>query len=829
MLSAAYAQQIFQGFADDAVPASATAISAVTNTNFTRRSSTTWQLRFRIAQTVATADSNNVKAFKLKHQVNGTGGFTDVAAQGASGTKVRYANSANLADGDSIATGNFRLGAGTGTAVAGECNEAANTDSITFPIVGSASYTELVFALEWGDTISNLDTIEFRVYESNDTALSAYTVTPIVRHNSGSAAIEVVSSVIPGGGGDYTLLSTWEAGEQRDLIASDEIEAAECQSGEITNNVAVAGWITDAAHYPEIRAASGHEHGGLRTAGFRVTDAAGIIRVDQSDLKVRGIVILPTSNNRGINVDLGAATLRLTVDSNVIYGGGVSNGIGVFVGAATTAYVFNNFIYGFAGTVGAFGVQVNNASAVVNVYNNTIRNCRFCIVQSTGTLRLKNNIAQDATSGDYSGTFTNAEANISSDATSPNVALRSIDLDFADAANDDYHLAATDTEAIGAGVDLSADANLAFDYDIDGDERPSGDWDIGADQTAAAASPIGTAAAALRALAAAAVGAVIFEGSAAAQLTGLVAAATGRAEAQGSAAVAIQELTAVATGAQSFPAAAATALQDLTAAATGRAEAQGTAAASLQALTAVASGTFGDQTPSGSAAVTIQRLTTAASGALSFQGSAATALQVLAAAAVAESEVTGTADAGLQVLAAAATGNAAVGFEGSAAATLQALAAAAEGAFTPDVVSGSATATLRALMAAATGELSFVGSATAEVQALTSAATGEVVFVATAVPSLTALMADADGALVISGSAAAVLETLMAESAAAAELQGSATAVLERLRASAVGAFISSILPPDARIIVVADRDGVVVIPTRNRTIIVPARESRDA
>jgi hypothetical protein len=98
----------------------------------------------------------------------------------------------------------------------------------------------------------------------------------------------------------------------------------------------------------------------------------------------------------------------------------------------------------------------------------------------------KNNAVQDCTTSDFDGAMTDSATNISSDATSPQTGLRSIDLDFVNAAANDYHLAAIDTEAIGSGTDLSADANLPFSTDIDGDTRPAGAWDIGADQIAVA-------------------------------------------------------------------------------------------------------------------------------------------------------------------------------------------------------------------------------------------------------------------------------------------------------------------------------------------------------
>jgi len=57
-------------------------------------------------------------------------------------------------------------------------------------------------------------------------------------------------------------------------------------------------------------------------------------------------------------------------------------------------------------------------------------------------------------------------------------------VNFEDANNDDYHLDQTDIVAKNNGTDLSSDANLPFDDDIDGSTRDadSQGWDIGADE-----------------------------------------------------------------------------------------------------------------------------------------------------------------------------------------------------------------------------------------------------------------------------------------------------------------------------------------------------------
>ena len=71
-------------------------------------------------------------------------------------------------------------------------------------------------------------------------------------------ATEVVKIVDPdnGAGADYTSLSAWEAGEEKDLQQADEIAVAKCRctSGSAdTDYVVIDGsWNTDADHYIKI-------------------------------------------------------------------------------------------------------------------------------------------------------------------------------------------------------------------------------------------------------------------------------------------------------------------------------------------------------------------------------------------------------------------------------------------------------------------------------------------------------------------------------------------------------------------------------------------------
>ncbi len=138
-------------------------------------------------------------------------------------------------------------------------------------------------------------------------------------------------------------------------------------------------------------------------------------------------------------------------------------------------------------TINGAIVLEGSASALVSVYNNTFYQSVRSIQQynSAGGIIAKNNIAQSCASNCYSGTFAASSSNnISSDGTAPGTNSKtSTTVQFVDAVNEDFHLSLDDTAARNAGADLSADSNLPFNTDIDGQARLAGVWDIGADET----------------------------------------------------------------------------------------------------------------------------------------------------------------------------------------------------------------------------------------------------------------------------------------------------------------------------------------------------------
>src|SRR5688572_23190266 len=69
-----------------------------------------------------------------------------------------------------------------------------------------------------------------------------------------------ITRTVAASGGDYTSLSAWEAAEQGDLVALDEIHEAEVQVGLTdTSAVTIDGSVTDATRYLRVFPGAGAE------------------------------------------------------------------------------------------------------------------------------------------------------------------------------------------------------------------------------------------------------------------------------------------------------------------------------------------------------------------------------------------------------------------------------------------------------------------------------------------------------------------------------------------------------------------------------------------
>ena len=75
----------------------------------------------------------------------------------------------------------------------------------------------------------------------------------------GDGPLAEVLTTVKSSGGDYTSLSSWESGEQTDLVTATDTHVVECSAlaGVDTTEVNLTGWTTDEDYFITIRGASG--------------------------------------------------------------------------------------------------------------------------------------------------------------------------------------------------------------------------------------------------------------------------------------------------------------------------------------------------------------------------------------------------------------------------------------------------------------------------------------------------------------------------------------------------------------------------------------------
>jgi len=306
----------------------------------------------------------------------------------------------------------------------------------------------------------------------------------------------------------YASLVECEAAEQSDFVTAANNLVVYC-SGDVAENnqVLIDGSTCSAAFDIKIigNKASGTkwDNSAFRiVASINATDSALYINdtnVTCDALQCKSVVTaedpgfpyyvvrVPAESYTLKNMSICAAVSGWSSGTSALYG--IRSGTDM----SQNSFVINTLIFDIVTDDASFACafyEGNHAANKTYLYNNTIANVKIGINDGYSDVVCKNNILQAAAGGVC---FDNAvdpssNYNLSSDATAPggNSVLNTV-LTFADAASLDYHLAVTDTAAIGAATNLSGDAYYPFNNDADGDVRSS--WDIGADEYAAAGGP----------------------------------------------------------------------------------------------------------------------------------------------------------------------------------------------------------------------------------------------------------------------------------------------------------------------------------------------------
>ena len=349
----------------------------------------------------------------------------------------------------------------------------------------------------------------------------------------------------------YTSLANWESQTENssityptpndvnpsmDLVAANTIMKVPCYGdGEDTTSVYIDSWTTGPDNYIKIYTpvflsevgTSQRHNGAWDTSAYRISMDGSYfapIEIFERYIRIEGLQIDSnievSEQSNGIQVDDGNSDapveihisdciIRMTAASPTTqaFGIGILNN---FIGSNSdyVAKVWNNIIYGYTAASGTAGVcMYAQDNGTVYAYNNT------CIGVGAATSKgisrsnnvdfyAKNNISIDS-ADPYAGTFHGDSTNNVSDiGDAPGSNAINGEPTFVDKVGNDYHLAGSDTVALGAGADLDGDAILPITDDIDGNARDASAPDIGADEYRASTATaiyysIGTASGAL--------------------------------------------------------------------------------------------------------------------------------------------------------------------------------------------------------------------------------------------------------------------------------------------------------------------------------------------
>jgi len=288
-------------------------------------------------------------------------------------------------------------------------------------------------------------------------------------------ATEIVHT-IRASGGDYTTLSAWEAAQQRDLVAADEIAVAECYNdwpSGLNDVVEIFGWTTDSTRFVNVRVADGHKHGGQIDAGFRIKSNGGATGCVYNRTSYTLLEDLNVENTFMLSSGHVIYNVQPTTISRCIAKGNNNSFTGAFtIGSSNTTCI--NCLA--VNTKRGFRAYIGTAMDSIQLLNCTSANCSeygFWVHASVPDITVKNCVSYNAGVTNFSGLYeaasTNNAASDGSTNTPPGSNPLTVDItsaDFVDAANGDFRLSAG-SQLIDAGTDLSSD----FTTDIVGTVR----------------------------------------------------------------------------------------------------------------------------------------------------------------------------------------------------------------------------------------------------------------------------------------------------------------------------------------------------------------------
>jgi hypothetical protein len=313
------------------------------------------------------------------------------------------------------------------------------------------------------------------------------------------------------GSGNYTTLTTWEAGEQGVLTST----AYAVITGSWTladTSVIINGWITYSTAPIIIQATGLARHTGVfndkayRLQPGNLINQAIAITLYPKDIQIDGLQFniiggagqgdyaITDYYDYGIPNGMAARNIsNCIITRDTTSASDIKNDHAIDMNilfSSQTWKIWNNIIYNW-------GIAFNHGTMRYDttdyLYNNTLYNCSYTgnyagiFMSADGgnlsSLYMYNNLVYGTTNNygiyNFDANRYHHGNNVSIDDTSPDTAYRFQSASFISNTSD-YHLLSADTTAYAKGSNRSADVNFSFNTDIDGQLRPT-NWSIGAD------------------------------------------------------------------------------------------------------------------------------------------------------------------------------------------------------------------------------------------------------------------------------------------------------------------------------------------------------------
>jgi len=292
---------------------------------------------------------------------------------------------------------------------------------------------------------------------------------------------------------NYAILSN--AGNP--AIATAKIDGA--WTGVDATAVTFSGWTTGPTDYIRVYTTPAARHNGTWGNGYR---RSGNLIIQEEYARVDGLSIKQESDGRTYFVynfyGYGEVWISNCFGWYAVTSASAYDVYDIFSVGPVTVKLWNNIGISDSSDSSSEAFFFNDPDSIVYAYNNTgISENGRAFRRGAGTAYVSNALGITGNNTAFLN-FANGSVNYSAsnDGTADDFAGTGNKVDqsfsFIDSANNDYHLAPTDTVAKDNGTSTAADTNLAFITDIDGQARGSSatttagglGWDIGADEGA---------------------------------------------------------------------------------------------------------------------------------------------------------------------------------------------------------------------------------------------------------------------------------------------------------------------------------------------------------